>query len=87
MQHVHCVADVDEQDQGDQKELCDVDKSLQDESHVEGRAVKESKPVHYRLHSLTDQHKRAQIPFHIHACCLNRCHIVNDDPGCAEILE
>ena len=35
MQHVHCITDVNEQEQDDQQEVADVNESSHDQSHVE----------------------------------------------------
>ena len=39
MQHVHCITDVNEQEQHDQQEVDNVTERFQDQRHVEGCIV------------------------------------------------
>ena len=66
VEHVHSIAEIDEQNQRDEQEVRYVDESSQNECHVEARAVKQSEPVGDSFDALTYEHKGAQSPFSFH---------------------
>ena len=86
MQHIHCISNVDEEDEDDQQEVSNVDEGPNDECYVERHIVKEAKPVNDRLCSLTDDHEQA------HDALINLTHEAkfthraDYDPDCAQIL-
>ena len=86
MQHIHCISNVDEEDEDDQQEVSNVDEGPNDECHVEGHVVKQAKPVNDSLCSLTDEHEQAHVALSNLAHEAKFTHRADNDPDCAQIL-
>ena len=83
LQHVHRIANVDQQDHHDQREVSNVAECLYYERHEEWCFVKQPKPVNDGFDSLKDKHTHAQDSFisHTHTSVLGQ--IGNHNPDCS----